>query len=128
VNKFAIALLLGTVFAVGCGDKTDGAGSGSAKASSAPSGSAKAATSASAATTAAAAGALPKVCDDYWAKVKTCNEKGLAAMPEAAREATKKSYDDAEKMSKEAWAKFDAATMESTCKTSLEALEKSCPK
>lgn len=128
MNKFAIALLLGTVFAVGCGDKTDGAGSGSAKASSAPSGSAKAATSASAATTGDTASAGNKTCDDYWTKFKACNEKGLAAMPEASREATKKSYDDAEKMSKEAWAKMDAAMLETTCKASLDALEKSCPK
>jgi hypothetical protein len=53
VNKIAIALLLGACFAVGCGDKTDAAGSGSAKASAAP--------AASSAKSAAGAGST----DDY---------------------------------------------------------------
>ena len=51
MNKIAIALLLGACFAVGCGDKTDGAASGSAKASAAP-----AASSAKPSTSGASAG------------------------------------------------------------------------
>ena len=49
MKKIAIALLLGAVFAVGCGDKDGGAGSGSAKASNAPSSKPSGGTSAAAA-------------------------------------------------------------------------------
>ncbi len=58
MNKISIALLLGAVFAVGCGDAEKGAGSGSAKASSAPS----TKSTASGGTTAAPAGGST---DDY---------------------------------------------------------------
>jgi len=126
VNKFAIALLLGTVFAVGCGDKTDGAASGSAKASGAPAASGKG--SAAAATTGGSAGS--KTCDDYWTKLKACNEAGMKAAPDATKEAMKKGFEDAEKQTKEAWSKMDAAGMEVACKAATDALAQNpnCPK
>jgi len=130
VNKFAIALLLGTVFAVGCGDKTDGAGSGSAKASGAPSGSAKAtASAAAAAATNATAG--NKTCDDYWTKQRACNEAQMKGTPEGAgRDAAKKVLDDAEKMTKDLWAKLEGPGLETACKAMLDSLAQNthCPK
>jgi hypothetical protein len=126
VNKISIALLLGAFFAVGCGDKTDGAASGSAKASSAPakSGSAAAASSGAAATTgtAAAAGGS-KVCDEYWAKVEKCNAFALKAMPDgAAKDDMKKQQEEGMKKSKEAWKSMQGDALDGVCKQSLEAM------
>jgi hypothetical protein len=75
VNKIAIALVLGAVFAVGCGDK----GADGAKSGAAASGSAKADSKGGSSGT--------KSCDDYWAKVKECNEKhqGLVEGPQGRR-------------------------------------------
>jgi len=67
VNKISIALLLGAVFAVGCGDAEKGTGSGSAKASSAPS--TKSTASGGATGSAAAAGGSY---DDYIKAVCDC--------------------------------------------------------
>jgi cytochrome c5 len=126
VNKFAIALLLGTVFAVGCGDKTDTAGSASAKASGAAS--TKASASGASTTTAAAGGA--KNCDDYWTKLKACNEAALKGAPDATKEAMKKGFEDAEKQTKEGWKAMDEGTMNTACKTMLDTLASNpnCPK
>lgn len=130
MNKFAIALLLGTVFAVGCGDKTDGAASGSAKASGAPAASGKASGSAASMTTGGAM-AGNKVCDEYWTKVKACNEKAISAAPEGpGRDAAKKAIEDSEKMTKEQWAKMEGPALEAACKAMVDALAQNpnCPK
>lgn len=127
MNKFAIALLLGTVFAVGCGDKTDGAASGSAKASGAPAASGK--SSAAAASTGGSSG--NKTCDDYWTKQRACNDAALKAAPEgAARDAIKKTLDESEKTTKESWAKMEGPGLEAACKQMLESLAQNpnCPK
>lgn len=128
MNKIAFALLLGAFFAVGCGDKADGAASGSAKASSAPaksSGSAAAAstgTGAASTGTAAAAGGS-KVCDEYWAKVEKCNAFALKAMPDgAAKDDMKKKQDEAMKTSKDAWKGMEGAALETACKTANDAM------
>ncbi|MBL8740261.1 MAG: hypothetical protein JNK04_04175 [Myxococcales bacterium] len=126
MNKLAIALLLGAVFAVGCGDKTDGAASGSAKASGAPAASGKG--SAAAASTGGSSG--NKVCDEYWTKLKACNEAALKAAPDAAKEATKKGFEDAEKMTKEQWSKMEGPALEAACKAMVDGLAQNpnCPK
>ena len=126
MNKISIALLLGAFFAVGCGDKTDGAASGSAKASSAPakSGSAAAASSGAAATTgtAAAAGGS-KVCDEYWAKVEKCNAFNLKAVPDgAAKDDAKKKQEEAMKQMKDGWKAMEGAALDGVCKQSLDAM------
>jgi len=130
VNKFAIALLLGTVFAVGCGDKTDGAGSGSAKASGAPSASAKA-TASQASSGAPGGSAGSKVCDDYWAKYRACNEATLKAVPDGpAKESTKKTLEDSEKTIKDSWKDMKGEALDAACKMSMDALASNpnCPK
>jgi hypothetical protein len=128
VNKLAIALLLGTFFAVGCGDKTDTAASGSAKASGAPASSAKG--SAAAATTGGGSSGN-KVCDEYWTKVKACNEKAISGAPEGpGRDAAKKAIEDSEKMTKEQWAKMEGPALEAACKAMIDGLAQNpnCPK
>lgn len=127
MNKLAIALLLGAVFAVGCGDKTDGAGSGSAKASGAPAASGKG--SAAAASTGGSAGS--KICDDYWAKYRACNEATLKAVPDGpAKDTTKKQLEDSEKTIKEGWKEMKGDVLDAACKASLDALASNpnCPK
>ncbi len=132
MKKIAIALVLGAVFAVGCGGEGGGAASGSAKASSAPSGSAKAAGSAAATSTGGSAGSSgSKVCDDYWAKLKACNEAALKAVPDGpAKETSKKAMDDAEKASKDAWKDMKGDALDAACKTAMDALASNpnCPK
>ncbi len=109
MNKFAIALVLGAVFAVGCGDKAaDGAKSGAAASGSAKSGGG---TSGS------------KVCDDYWAKQKACNEKMLKDVPDGpAKDASKKTMDETEAKTKESWKEFKGDALDQACKSMLDAL------
>lgn len=121
MKKIAFALLLGTVFAVGCGDK----GGDGAKSGAAASGSAKAAGSS------AAGSSGSKVCDDYWTKLKACNEASLKAMPDGdAKTQAKKAMDDAEKASKDAWKEVKGEALDSACKTAMDALANNpaCPK
>ncbi|NUP07060.1 MAG: hypothetical protein HOW73_13480 [Polyangiaceae bacterium] len=130
MNKIAIALVLGAFFAVGCGDKTDGAASGSAKASAAPKDSGKASTTGTAASTGGGTSGS-KVCDDYWTKLKACNENALKAVPDGpAKDQTKKGFEDAEKQTKEAWAKMEGPGLETACKAAIDALAQNpnCPK
>ncbi|MFO0550538.1 MAG: hypothetical protein U0271_19240 [Polyangiaceae bacterium] len=124
------SLLVAVVALVGCGDEA-GTGSGSNSAaksggsaktsSSAP---AAASTPAPATTTAApagsgsaaAGGAMPKVCEDYLAKIKECGGKNDAA--KTAMEMVDKSFRDSLAQQK------DDAAKEMICKTSLDAWEK----
>lgn len=104
MNKFAIALVLGAVFAVGCGDKAaDGAKSGAAA-----SGSAKAD---------AKTGTGMAECDDYLKKLEACVAKGGPAKD--AMEASLKTARDAYKSVP------DAAkdTTKASCKTAADALK-----
>ncbi len=114
MNKIAIALVLGAVFAVGCGDK----GADGAKSGAAASGSAKADSKGGSSGT--------KSCDDYWAKVKECNEKQMKDVPDAAKEQMKKSLDDAEKMTKDSWKDLKGDALDTACKAMLDAYK--CPK
>jgi hypothetical protein len=110
VNKIAIALLLGAVCAVGCGDKTNADGSASAKASGKATGS-------------AAGPAVSKVCEEYWARVRKCNEFALKSMPDGdAKTQAKKAQDDSEKTTREAWKQMEGAALDSACKAGLDGM------
>lgn len=126
MKKIAIALVLGAFLAVGCGDKTGGSASGSAKASTAA-----AKDSGKASTTGEAKSSGSKSCDDYWTKLKACNENALKDVPDgAAKDTSKKAMEDAEKQTKEAWAKMEGAALEGACKQMLDSLAQNptCPK
>jgi hypothetical protein len=119
VKKIAIALVLGAMFSVGCGDKgADGAKSGAAASGSAKADSKGGGSSGS------------KVCDDYWTKLRACNEKALKDAPDAAKEQMKKGFDDAEKMSKDAWKDIKGDALDTACKAAMDALaaNPNCPK
>lgn len=122
MNKTVIALLLGACFAVGCGDKTDGAGSGSAKASAAPAAS-SAKPAASGASTSAGGSTGSKSCDEYWAKVQKCNDFALKSMPDGAQKDTaKKTQDEAIAKTKEGWKALSGDQLEQACKPMLDAM------
>jgi hypothetical protein len=80
VKKIAIALVLGAMFAVGCGDK----GADGAKSGAAASGSAKADAKSGGGETGIAE------CDDYIKSYSACIDK----MPDAAKEPSKKALED----------------------------------
>lgn len=133
MNKVTIALVLGAVFALGCGDKTDGAGSGSAKASAAASVKSSAAPAASSAAPAASSAAAPadsaggsdapvgvQECDDYIKKWKECYKDPTikAAMEPAFKQLT----DGWRKTASEGQAQKDGLKV--GCKASLDAFPK----
>lgn len=71
-------------------------------------------------------------CDKYWVRLRACNEAAMKNAPASAKEAMKKSFDDAEKQTKEAWKMFDSndAALASACKAMVDALDANpnCPK
>jgi hypothetical protein len=115
VKKIAIALLLGSMFAVGCGDKgTDGGKSGSAAASGSSKGPAQS-----------------KVCEEYWTKSKACNEASMKAMPDGpAKDSMKKTLEDSEKTTRESWKNLEGKALDDACKQMVDALASNpnCPK
>lgn len=114
MNKIAIALLLGGVFAVGCGDKgADGGKSGSAAASG----------------SGAKGPAVSKVCEEYLAKMKACNEASLKDIPDGdAKTQMKKGFDDSEKTIRDSWKGVEGAALDDGCKKSMEAMVAANPK
>lgn len=128
MNKVTIALVLGAVFAMGCGDKTDAAGSGSAKASGAASVKTSAAPAASSAAPAASSAAAPDAagdtigvqeCDDYVKKWKECYKDPTtkAAMEPGLKTMT----DEWKKQAAAGGAQKDGLKM--VCKASLDAFK-----
>lgn len=71
-----------------------------------------------------AGGTLPKVCEDYIAKLEKCNANAIAGIPEgSAKEDVKKSMADAMKKVRETWSSIgNAAALESACKSASDAL------
>ena len=122
-----LALLACAALAVGCGDSggTTASGSGSAKPTASGAASAKPGDSAK---PEAAGGS--KTCDEYWTKLKACNDKAMADAPDAAKEQMKKGFEDAEKMTKEGWKDMQGPALDSACKMMLDALANNpaCPK
>lgn len=108
MNKIAFTLLLGAVFAMGCGDQK--AGDGKDTKSAAATGTAD-----------KGGGSGDSIgiaeCDDYIKKMTACLDK----MPGEAKEASKKAMED----SKKAWKESAKAAKDQTqqaCKTALDAL------
>ena len=69
-------------------------------------------------------------CDKYWTRSRACTEAALKNVPPSAKESIRKTMDDAEKQTKDAWKNMDAATMEAACKIMIDSLAQNpnCPK
>lgn len=110
MKKIAFALLLGAVFAVGCGDK----GGDGAKSGAAASGSAKADSKGG---DKGGATGIPE-CDDYIKAYSACIDK----MP-AGKDEAKKALDDMAKAWKEAGSGPGKDATVSACKQAAEAMK-----
>ena len=74
---------------------------------------------------------ISKLCEDYWAKSRLCNEAAIKSVPDGpAKEQMKKGFEDAEKTTREAWKAFQGKALDEACKTMLESLKSNpnCPK
>jgi len=69
-------------------------------------------------------------CDKYWVRVRACNDAAVKNAPPSVQANIKKTMDDAEKQTKDAWKNMDAATMEAACKAMNDSLAQNpnCPK
>lgn len=73
--------------------------------------------------------ALSPKCEAYFSKMRRCMEESVKLAPQSTRESVMKSVLEAERQSRESWKALDHGTLDTVCKTALEALDSNpaCP-
>jgi hypothetical protein len=68
-------------------------------------------------------------CEEYWARLRACNERAASGVPLSAQDEIRRAFADAERQTKEAWQSVDAETLGTVCSVALDALSNNpnCP-